>query len=355
MNVLVLHNQIDEQAGAPDQDTLAQRDAVVAALQRQAHDVTTCACSLDLDALRQRLVQQQPDVVFNLVESLGGTDRLMVLPTLLLESLCLPFTGVGSAAILASANKLSAKRRMVETGLPTPAWIEHAEHAPEIANGLAGAVRDGDFVWGRPASSDPSPESWIVKPVWEHASVGMDDDAVIEAAETRAVARMLDERNRLGGRPLFAERFIAGREFNLSLLNGCVLPPAEMDFAGYPADKPRIVGYRAKWDETSFEFRQTRRRFDFPSNDRRLLGELQRLARRCWQAFAFRGYARVDFRVDPNGRPWILEINANPCLTHDAGFAAALQQAGIDYALAIDGLLQAALVDRAMSPLGAEG
>jgi D-alanine-D-alanine ligase len=114
-----------------------------------------------------------------------------------------------------------------------------------------------------------------------------------------------------------------------------VLPPAEIDFSAFAPGKPRIVGYRAKWAEDSDEYRQTPRRFDFPASDRTLLDRLSDLARACWNEFDLRGYARVDFRVDREGRPWILEINANPCLSPDAGFAAALQQAGIEYSAAI--------------------
>ena len=114
------------------------------------------------------------------------------------------------------------------------------------------------------------------------------------------------------------------------------LPPAEIDFAAFPDDKPHIVGYRAKWDADSFEYHHTPRRFDFPANDRPLLDRLSQLAIQCWREFGLRGYARVDFRVDEAGRPWILEINANPCLSPDAGFAAAVEQAGIGYDQAIE-------------------
>ena len=108
-----------------------------------------------------------------------------------------------------------------------------------------------------------------------------------------------------------------------------VLPPAEIDFGDFPPDKPRIVGYQAKWDDESFEYHHTPRRFEFPSTDRALLAELSRLAADCWHQFGLRGYVRVDFRVDRDGRPWILEVNSNPCLSLDAGFAAAVQRAGI--------------------------
>src|SRR5262249_28596630 len=144
-------------------------------------------------------------------------------------------------------------------------------------------------------------------------------------------------RNRVGVE-CFAEEYIAGREFNLSLLTSQhgdgipqILPPAEIDFSSFPTDRPRVVDYAAKWDERSFAFQNTPRRFDFQDADQPLLDILKTLAIECWKLFDLRGYARVDFRVDREGRPWILEVNTNPCLSPDAGFAAALAQANISF------------------------
>ena len=166
----------------------------------------------------------------------------------------------------------------------------------------------------------------------------MDDDAVFSGPAAE-VHRRLRERVKHTGRPAFAEEYIEGREFNLAMLTGPgpveVLPPAEIDFSAFPAEKPRIVGYRAKWQPDSFEYNNTPHRFDFPDADRPLLDRLQDLALECWNLFMLRGWGRVDFRVDQSGRPWILEVNANPCLSPDAGFAAALQRAGIEFDEAI--------------------
>jgi D-alanine-D-alanine ligase len=144
-------------------------------------------------------------------------------------------------------------------------------------------------------------------------------------------------RRRLGelGADAFAERYIDGREFNLSVLAGKdgpeVLPPAEIEFIGYGDERIRIVGYRAKWDENAYEYHHTPRRFSFGPEDGLLIRSLKRMAMRCWHLFGLRGYARVDYRVDRDGKPWILEINSNPCLSPDSGFTAATLQAGLRY------------------------
>jgi D-alanine-D-alanine ligase len=195
----------------------------------------------------------------------------------------------------------------------------------------------------------------------------MEDDSVLAGLAPAEIGERVAQRAARTGRPCFAEQFIEGREFNLALLAGekrgqapfvrstrravpakgaCplflpeLLPPAEIEFSAYPPDKPRIVGHRAKWQSDSFEYHNTPRRFDFAAADEPLLDELRDLARQCWSLFRLRGWARVDFRVDAAGKPWILEVNANPCLSPDAGFAAALQQASIPYDEAIQRILE---------------
>jgi len=107
-------------------------------------------------------------------------------------------------------------------------------------------------------------------------------------------------------------------------------PPAEMTFVGFPEGKARIVDYAAKWHEDSFEYNNTVRRFEFGPEDAALIGSLREIALACWRLFGLTGYARVDFRVDAAGVPYVLEINVNPCLSPDAGFAAAAARAGLD-------------------------
>jgi D-alanine-D-alanine ligase len=153
---------------------------------------------------------------------------------------------------------------------------------------------------------------------------------------------MSSRQERQGGE-CFAEAYIEGREFNLSLLASKagpqVLPPAEIRFEDYPEGKTRIVGYRAKWHEGSFEYLHTVRSFEFPPQDSELILRLTDLATRCWCLFDLRGYARVDFRVDREGRPWVLEVNVNPCLSPDAGFYAAAAQTGLSFTQVVERII----------------
>lgn len=334
MRIAILHNAVSG-ADAPDeQDVLVQVEAVGAALGRLGHQARPLPCTLDLAALRARLAEERPDLAFNLVESLDGTGRLIHLVPALLDHLRIGFTGAPTEAVLATSHKLMAKERMRALGLPTPAWL-------------------GPFPPGLPPVTAPAADGtdpaarWIVKSLWEHASIGIDEASLQLYADAEAAGTALVRRSRELGGACFAERFVDGREFNLSLLAGPagpeVLRPAEILFEGYAADVPRVVGYRAKWDAASYEFHHTPRRFDFPTGDAPLIERLRALALDCWTGFRLGGYARVDFRVDAQGRPWILEVNANPCLSPDAGFAAALTHTGIEFTRAIERVLADAL------------
>jgi len=326
MRVLILHNAVSAQATLDEQDVLVQVAAVERSLDELGHDPASLPCTLNLEMLRSEILDAKPDVVFNLVEALAGSDRLMPLVPMLLDVLRIPYTGTPSLGIARTSDKLAAKREMRLAGLPTPVdFCLPTASMNEQYNILA--------------------ERYLIKAVGEHASVGMDDASLVtpqNAAELQAACEAWSLRT---GHACFAEAYVEGREFNLSLLDSPtgpqVLPPAEIDFSTYPAELPKMVGYRAKWVEASFEYQNTPRRFDFPTGDQQLLEQLTELSRRCWQRFDLRGYARVDFRVDENGNPWILEVNINPCLSPDAGFAAAVERAGIRYDEAIERILHA--------------
>lgn len=323
MRIVILHQFVSADASPDDRDVLVQAEAIAAALRRLGHEPIPLAATLDLAGCATELRRSRPDCVFNLVESLDGSDRLMTMVPALLEHLRIPYSGCSADAIWGTTHKLLAKSRMRAAGLPTPGWFS-------LFSGLEGE---------RQRLEPP----YLIKTVWEHASFGIDDDALVTTGDATNVSTRLAERSRRIGRECFAEKYIEGREFNLSLLGAAagpqVLPVAEIDFSAWPADKPRIVGYDAKWRDDSFEYRHTPREFRVAPADAELCDELARLSLSCWRTFGLRGYARVDFRVDAAGRPTILEINANPCLSPDAGFAAALERAGISYDEAIARLL----------------
>jgi D-alanine-D-alanine ligase len=330
MRIAVVHNALDAESAPDEADVLVQADAVTAALERLGHQSVRLTCDLNLAAVRARLAAERPDMVFNLVESLAGTGRLLHLFASLLDALRMPYAGASAEALFLTSNKAVAKQRLEAGGLPTPAWVGPCS---------------GQRVCKLP-DRERWPSRWIIKSVWEHASIGLDEKALLDGSQTHLLpGRLVQRAPELGG-ACFAEAFIEGREFNLSVLDGpngpSVLPPAEIIFEGFGADQPKIVDYRAKWDAASYEYHHTPRCFDFAADDAPLIDRLKALALSCWELFDLGGYARVDFRVDSAGRPWVLEINANPCIAPDAGFAAAIERAGLTYDQAVERIIGAA-------------
>ena len=306
---------------------MLQVEEVSRALSELGYDAVTVPFSLDLKGVADACSAISPVFVFNLVESVEGLGRHIHMAPALLDHLGLPYTGSGLEAMFLTSNKLLAKKLIRASDLPTPAWYSTDD---------------------RDAPDEKLEGPYIVKSVWEHASRGLDESSVVfpvNSGELLNEVRLCGER--LAG-DCFAERYVEGREFNLSLLGDDsgrpeVLPPAEIIFDGYPAEKIRVVGYRAKWEEDSFEYNHTPRSFGFLSQDTSLLRELRDMAVNCWSLFGVRGYARVDFRVDPLGGPWVLEVNVNPCLSPDAGFFAAASRAGLSFTAVVERIIKSSM------------
>jgi D-alanine-D-alanine ligase len=377
MRVAVVYNAVADKSRLDESDVLIQVNAVAQALKQLGHRVALLACSLNLSAAQNQLQKIQPDIVFNLVEGLNGQDRLVHLLPAFLDSMGIPYTGAQSEALHFTSNKILAKQWMVAADLPTPPWLgPYPPEGPFLSKHLEAA----GVTYGAQAGV-----RWLIKSLWQHASCGLHEDELILGENVDQTRALLPTYAAQLGGACFAEAFIDGREFNLSLLaesrtthiaDGLdftargdkrqgsevsqslgvkpdalqpvcktqlcgpqVLPPAEIIFEDYPDDKLHIVGYRAKWEKDSYEYNHTPRCFDFPPQDATLLMRLEQMAKKCWQVFGLGGYARIDFRVDADGQPWILEINANPCLSPDAGFAAAVKQSGLTFAEAVGRIL----------------
>lgn len=339
MKIVFLHDARALEGRPDERDALVQAESLGAALRARGHESELLGMSLDLGAARAALTRAAPDMVFNLVESIGGEGRLIHLAPALLDSMGLHYTGARTEAMFLTSHKVWTKRWLLARGVPTPAWVEDD---------------------GRPGGAPRYPGRYIVKSVWEDASLGLDDASVVDVDSHEALVRCIDARRTALGGEAFAEAWVEGREFNLALLQTAaglrVLPTAEMCFVDFPSDKPRLVGYRAKWDEDSFEYTHTVRRFDLPEADAGLVARMEALARTCFATFGLRGYARVDFRVDAQGEPWVLEINPNPCLSPDAGFMAAAERVGLQLATVATAIVEATLaptlIDPPLEPLG---
>jgi D-alanine-D-alanine ligase len=310
MRILVLHSDIAPDAPPEEIDTLVSAEAVAQALLKHGHEVSQAPFTTDPDRLAELLKQRHADVVFNMVEGIDGLGALAPIAPRMLDEAGAVFTGVDAVAMAVTSDKPLTKRRMREAGIATADWCEGPDWK---------GLKDD--------------KTYIVKSVLEDASVGLDDGCIVKGAEavkSRAHESML----RHGGK-WFAEEYIDGREYNISMMDSpsgpIVMPLAEMRFDDWPSDKPRIVGYGAKWDESLDINDQMVRVFDTEKDEPVLAAKLKSACERVWKLFGFTGYVRVDFRVTPEGEPLVLEINTNPCIAPDAGFAAAGAELGIPY------------------------
>ncbi len=312
---VILHNQVTEDSPKDELDVLVQAKEIERALNELGYRPEIVPFSLDMEKAIRTLRQIEPLFVFNLVESVAGDGRLIHLAPALLDHLGLRFTGCGQEAIFVTSNKILGKRLLEQCEVSTPPWLATGDMKEKT--GLAAGT-------------------YLLKSVWEHASNWFDESSIVQVSDATGLTDLLEKKNRSGHGQFFAERYIEGREFNQAVLTGKFLPPAEIKFIDYPDDKLRIVDFQAKWEEESFEYVHTQRSFGFTAADQPLLAELSSIAGRCWDFFNLRGYVRVDFRVDANNRPWVLEINSNPCLSPDGGFYAAAERHGLSFTAMVE-------------------
>lgn len=325
MRVAVMREDVGDNAAADALDTVEMARAVGESLEQCGWSARQVLLGQDVRAFEDELARFAPHVAFNLVESFAGQASLAGIAPALCRKAGIPCTGSDEGALAAAADKALSRRMMAAAGIPAPAGTSLQE------------LRRGLF---------PGPGCYIVKSRFEDASLGLDDDCVVEAADAPSLLRVMETlAPRMAG-DCVAERYVKGREFNLALLAAPggtprPLPLAEMLFD--PAMKgPAILGYAAKWHGESEAYAASVRSFDLDGTGAPT-AEMIRAGLRCWEIFGLEGYARVDFRVSDRGEVFVIDVNPNPCIAPDSGFVAAARMAGLTH-----GDLVRAIVDDAL-------
>ncbi len=310
--VLLAHNPVRDGDDPSTSDILAQAEMVEGALRELGLPFQRVAVepSRTLEIFRQ---QPKGTLVFNMIEAPPGRPYIHTDSTAVLELAGLPFTGSSAAALALTTDKLATRALLASEGVA-------------VAEG-------GRLDLERPTVLDRVPPPWILKPAYEDASVGLEGNPLCSTRE-EALEKGAALARRFPGQPVLVERFLPGREINVSLLadvEGGVeaLPVAEILFQDFPEGMPEILGYEAKWDEESFACINTVRHFPENPEDDGLLRKVREAALSAWHLCGLEGYARIDLRLDEAGEPRVLEVNANPCLAADAGFMAAAAKAGL--------------------------
>ncbi|HVP91005.1 MAG TPA: ATP-grasp domain-containing protein [Terriglobales bacterium] len=257
-----------------------------------------------------RVKDEAPDVLVNLCEGYYGRPQWESNVAGIFELLGLPFTGNNSKTLSICQDKHKAKAVLKSCNLPTAQ-----------AQLMLAADQPADLKF-----------PIIVKPNNEDASLGIYPESVVHDEESfrHQVQRILDNYRQ----PALVEPYIEGREFNVSVMeNEAVvpLPVSEIDFSQMPKGAPKICSYEAKWFEDHPLYQKTPPICPAPVDDE-LRGKLQGMAVDAFRTMGCRDYARVDFRMDAKGRLFILEVNPNPDISLNAGYARALKAAGVEYA-----------------------
>jgi D-alanine-D-alanine ligase len=298
----------------------------VTAIEEVLRDADFSPYVLTVDQFSKDLIQTilriSPKFIFNLCEEINGKCELEMCVAGLLEMMGVPYTGSGPFALGLALNKFKVKQILRSAGVPVPR---------------------GYLVPCKEKAEDRSARfPVIVKPVHEDASLGINTNAVCR--DFASLQQQVSYIHDVYYQDALVEEFLDGREFNVSLIGDRepeVLAISEIDFSGMPEEEPRIVSYRAKWDEESTMFNCTVPvcPADLP---KRLADRVKAVACCSYQTVGCRDYARVDMRTDASGHPFVLEVNPNPDISPRAGFARAAQAAGYSYSDIILRICQAA-------------
>ncbi len=306
--VIIYHTEVNDNSSPDNLDVLKEAEFVSENLKKLGYLPRVLQFRYNKEKIKSEIKKINPEFIFNLVESINGTDSLMYLASSIFDYLKIPYTGCPTRALFQTSDKIVAKEILKKNRIKTPKYL-NLDNYKKI-----------------PVAKK---EKFLIKNAKEHSSFGLNEKNFSLLDNKKDIIKALKNKDE----KYFAEEYIDGREFNISLLGSPVriLPIAEMKFNNYPDGKPKIIGYSAKWDEDSYEYKNTIRSFDFEKKDKLLLKKLKEICIKCWKIFGLRGYARIDFRVDENNIPYVLEINANPCISSDAGFIAAAEKAGLSH------------------------
>jgi D-alanine-D-alanine ligase len=316
MRIVILHSA---DALEPPEDPVLRQ--VAAALEANDHEPTRISVADDIVPVIAELRRLKPDLVFNLTESFDGVSSLDSNLAALLNLLGMQYTGSSPSGLMVAGDKSLTKKVLGFHGVLTPKFSTLFRGALDIG---------GDIHF-----------PLIVKPPQEDASIGITGASVVH--DLQGLLARIDELQTEFKSPVMVEEFIDGREFYVGMLGNLEpdpLPVMELDFTGFPEGVPRVATWDAKWgpDGTgegaaalaSKEFTGTKSVFPTDLSEE-LVERMQKVAIDAFQALRLRDYARIDLRVTPDEKIYVIEANPNCYLEREAEFARAAEKDGTGY------------------------
>ena len=296
-----------------DPENMYTENDVYQALLTNGYQVRLLGLYDSLAPLFEEIRDFQPDVIFNMVELFANNTQFEKNIAAVLEIIGIPYTGASSGCLFICNDKALHKKIL-------------RFHRLRVAR--FHTFYRGHRVWQPKHIKLPA----IIKPLCEEASRGISQASVADSTDSFIERiRFIHENMKMDA---IAEEYIEGRELYVTVLGSkqlMVLPPREMNFGQMSEDEPRIATYKAKWDE------KYRKRWGIKSAFAGKLadGDWENIAdscKRAYRALNMQSYLRFDIRLTEEGRVYIIEPNANPCIAQSDEVAQAAERVGISYA-----------------------
>lgn len=297
---------------------------VLTTLEEMGHEVTPLGVRSDLDVIRQAVERWKPHIAFNLLEEFDGVPVYDYNVVGYLELIRLPYTGCNPRGLLLARDK----------GLSKKLLSFHRMLFPEFAV----------IPRGRPIKRPAGLQfPLIVKSVTQEASAGISQASIVRDEEK------LKERvsfiHQSVGSGAIIEQYIDGRDLYVGILGNQrlhVLPVWELYLDHLPEGSRPIATARVKWSAKYQEKYQIKSGVaqNLPPG---MAEHIQRLAKRVYRILGINGYARIDLRLDPSGKIYILEANPNPQIAYGEDFAESAEEGGISYEALLQRILDLGL------------
>lgn len=307
-------------------DPLADFRDIVNAINKSGYDAYLLNIRDDINLFMDDFLTNKPNVIFNLVELYKENPKLEMPFAGVLELLKVPITGAPPIALGTCQNKTLTKRILKRAGVRTPDFRFIEKREKIYRHGLQYPL--------------------IVKPAFEDASVGIENDSIVYNQE--GLRKRIDHVFEHYEQPVLLEEFIDGRELNVAVMGDkepFALPISEIDFTRMPKHLHNIVSYQAKWDPYHEAYHKT-----IPvcpaKLPQKITREAQKIALTCFKAVGCRDYARVDIRLSKDKKLYVLEVNPNPDLTEGAGFMRSAHAGGYTYRKALKKIVDLAWARR---------
>jgi D-alanine-D-alanine ligase len=297
---------------------------VLSALRDLGHEIRILGVKDDLGPIRQANDEFKPHIAFNLLEAfheVGTFDQNVVG---YLELIRLPYTGCNPRGMFLARDKALSKKLLHYHRIPIPEFTMVARgRKPRLPKRLT-----------YPA---------IVKPLTQESSIGISQASVV-ADDTKLAERVQFIHDSIKTDAI-VERFIEGRELYCGMLGNQrvqVFPVWEMTFANMPDGQHRIATERVKWN-VKYQKKIGVETAEAKGLDDATQARVRHIAKRTYRALELSGYARIDLRLDPDGRVYVLEANPNPQIARTEDFAASAAAAGLSYPALLQKILTTGL------------